>query len=63
MRLSQGLIRFDKTGQVDTVFPSPVQVQLDANCKPDTQVIFPPERAAAEYQVPKPWDQRRCKAN
>lgn len=63
MRLSQGPIRFDKTGQVDTVFPSPVQVQLDVNCKPDTQVIFPPERAAAEYQVPKPWDQRRCKAN
>jgi len=60
MRLSQGPIRFDKTGQVDTVIPSPVQVQLDANCKPDTQIIYPPERAAAEYQAPKPWDQRRC---
>ncbi|MCF8080972.1 MAG: ABC transporter substrate-binding protein [Desulfobacterales bacterium] len=61
MRLSQGRIRFDETGQVDTVFPSPVQVQLDENCKPDTEIIYPPERAAAEYQLPKPWDQRRCK--
>lgn len=61
MRLSQGPIRFDKTGQVNTVFPSPVQVQLDDNCKPDTQIIYPPERAAAPYQVPKAWDQRRCK--
>jgi branched-chain amino acid transport system substrate-binding protein len=61
MRLSQGRIRFDKTGQVDTVFPSPVQVQLDDKCQPDTQIIYPPERAAAEYQLPKPWDQRRCK--
>jgi len=61
IRLSQGLIQFDETGQVFTVFPSPVQVQLDENCKPDTQIIFPPERAASEYQVPKPWAERRCK--
>lgn len=61
MKLSQGLVRFDKTGQVNTVFPSPVQVQLDENCKPDTQIVYPPERAAAQYQAPKPWDQRRCK--
>jgi branched-chain amino acid transport system substrate-binding protein len=61
MKLSQGQIKFDKTGQVDTVFPSPVQVQLDKDCKPDTQIIYPPERAAAPYQPPVPWDKRRCK--
>ncbi len=60
LRLSQGRIKFDETGQVDTVLPSTVQVQLDENCKPDTQIIYPPERAAAEYQPPKPWTQRRC---
>lgn len=61
MKLSQGRIRFDKTGQVADVIPSVVQVQLDENCKPDTQIIYPAERAAANYEAPKPWDQRRCK--
>jgi branched-chain amino acid transport system substrate-binding protein len=61
MKLSQGLIKFDKTGQVYTVFPAPVQVQLDNDCKPDTQIIYPPERAAAPYQPPIPWDKRSCK--
>jgi branched-chain amino acid transport system substrate-binding protein len=61
MRLSQGRIKFDKTGQVYTVIPSVVQVQLDGNCSPDTQIIYPPERAAADYQEPKPWGQRKCK--
>ena len=61
MKLSQGNIKFGKDGQVYTVIPSVVQVQLDENCKPDTQIIFPPERAAAEYQSPTPWAQRKCK--
>ncbi len=61
MNLSQGRIKFDKTGQVVTVFPSPVQVQLDEQCRPDTQIIYPPERAAATYQPPIPWEKRRCK--
>jgi branched-chain amino acid transport system substrate-binding protein len=61
MRLSQGQLRFAENGQVDTVFPSTVQVQLDENCKPDTQIIYPRERAAAEYQQPQPWAERRCK--
>ena len=61
MKLSQGQIKFDKTGQVYTVFPSPVQVQLDKDCKPDTQIIYPPDRSAASYQTPIPWDKRRCK--
>jgi branched-chain amino acid transport system substrate-binding protein len=61
MRLSQGRIKFGEDGQVYTVIPSVVQVQLDENCLPDTQIIYPPERAAFEYQTPKPWDQRKCK--
>jgi branched-chain amino acid transport system substrate-binding protein len=61
MKLSQGRIKFGKDGQVFTVLPSTVQVQLDENCKADTQIIYPPERAASQYQVPKPWSQRRCK--
>lgn len=61
MKLSQGQIKFDKTGQVYTVFPAPVQVQLDKDCKPDTQIIYPPERAATPYQPPIPWDKRTCK--
>ncbi|MFH2126086.1 MAG: ABC transporter substrate-binding protein, partial [Pseudomonadota bacterium] len=46
MKLSQGTIKFGKDGQVYTVLPSVVQVQLDKDCKPDTQIIYPPERAA-----------------
>ena len=61
IKLTQGQIKFGKDGQVFTVLPSVVQVQLDAKCKPDTQIIFPPERAAATYQVPQPWAQRKCK--
>ena len=61
MKLSQGLIKFGKDGQVYTVIPSVVQVQLDENCKPDTQIIYPPERAASKYETPKPWAERKCK--
>ncbi|MCF8127178.1 MAG: ABC transporter substrate-binding protein [Deltaproteobacteria bacterium] len=61
MKLSQGTIKFGKDGQVFTVIPSVVQVQLDDNCKPDTQIIFPSERAASAYEMPKPWAQRKCK--
>ena len=61
MKLSQGQIKFGKDGQVVTVIPSVVQVQLDKDCKPDTQIIFPPERAASNYQEPLPWSQRKCK--
>lgn len=61
MKLSQGQIKFGKDGQVFTVIPSVVQVQVDKDCKPDTQIIFPPERAASNYQEPLPWSQRKCK--
>jgi branched-chain amino acid transport system substrate-binding protein len=61
MKLSQGRIKFGSDGQVFTVLPSTVQVQLDDQCQPDTQIIYPPERAAREYLPPVPWDQRRCK--
>jgi branched-chain amino acid transport system substrate-binding protein len=61
MKLSQGQIKFGKDGQVFTVIPSVVQVQLDKDCNPDTQIIFPPERAASSYQEPLPWSQRKCK--
>ncbi len=61
LKLSQGTIKFGKDGQVDTVFPSVVQVQLDKQCKPDTQIIYPAERAAAQYEIPQPWSQRKCK--
>lgn len=61
MKLSQGQIKFGKDGQVFTVIPSVVQVQLDKDCNPDTQIIFPPERAASNYQEPLPWSQRKCK--
>ena len=61
MKLSQGQIKFGPDGQVNTVVPSVVQVQLDDKCVPDTQIIYPPDRAAAEYQDPKPWGERTCK--
>jgi len=61
MKLSQGTIKFGKDGQVYTVLPSVVQVQLDKDCKPDTQIIYPPERAAAKYENPRPWSERKCK--
>ncbi len=61
LKLSQGQIKFADNGQVDTVIPSTVQVQLDDKCQADTQIIYPPDRAAAEYQTPKPWGERKCK--
>ncbi|MFZ0929242.1 MAG: ABC transporter substrate-binding protein [Syntrophobacteraceae bacterium] len=60
MKLSQGEIKFDETGQVYTVTPSVVQVQLK-DCRPELRVIFPLDLATSEYQNPKPWDQRSCK--
>jgi hypothetical protein len=57
IELTQGKIEFDKTGQVYTVTPSPVQVQL-VEGKPQLFIIYPPERAGATYQVPLPWDKR-----
>ena len=60
IRLSQGLIKFDQTGQVVTLIPSVVQVQLK-ECKPELRVVYPKELATAEYQTPLPWDQRPCK--
>jgi branched-chain amino acid transport system substrate-binding protein len=61
MNLTQGRIKFEKDGQVYTVDPPVIQVQLDESCNPDTQVIFPPALANAEYQKPIPWSQRKCK--
>ncbi len=60
MKLSQGRIKFGPDGQVYTVFPSVVQVQLK-KCKSDTYIIFPPERASVKYLKPTPWAQRKCK--
>lgn len=60
IKLSQGQIKFDGTGQVATVIPSVVQVQLK-NCQPELVIVYPPDLATAAYQVPKPWEQRECK--
>jgi branched-chain amino acid transport system substrate-binding protein len=60
LKLTQGQIKFDQTGQVVTVVPSVVQVQLK-DCKPELRIIYPPERATTEYQLPKPWNERKCK--
>jgi branched-chain amino acid transport system substrate-binding protein len=57
LRVTQGTIKFDKTGQVYTVVPSPVQVQL-ADGKPKLSIIYPPEKAGSNYQEPLPWDKR-----
>ncbi len=59
IKLSQGHIKFDKTGQVNTLMPSVVQVQLK-DCKPDTYVIYPEERASNDYQLPTSWADRTC---
>lgn len=56
--LTQGKIEFDKNGQVYTVVPSPVQVQL-ADGKPQLSIIYPPDRAGSTYQEPLPWDKRK----
>lgn len=61
MKLSQGRIKFGDNGQVFTLLPPVVQIQLDDQCKPDTQVIYPRELADGEYKTPSPWNQRRCK--
>ncbi len=57
MELTQGEIRFDKNGQVETVKPYVVQVQL-VKGKPELAIIYPPKKATAEYQNPLPWDKR-----
>jgi branched-chain amino acid transport system substrate-binding protein len=58
IQLTQGKIEFDKTGQVYTVVPSPVQVQV-VDGKPQLFIVFPPDRAGSAYQEPLPWDKRK----
>jgi len=58
IELTQGKIEFDKNGQVYTVFPSVVQVQM-VDGTPQLFIIYPPERASATYKTPLPWDQRK----
>lgn len=58
IELTQGKIEFDKNGQVYTVVPSPVQVQI-VEGKPQLFIIYPPDRAGATYQEPLPWDKRK----
>ena len=60
IKLSQGPIKFDETGQVITLATTVVQVQLK-DCKPELRIVYPKELATAEYQLPMPWDQRKCK--
>ncbi len=58
IQLTQGKIEFDKAGQVYTVVPSPVQVQV-VDGKPQLFIIYPSDRAGAPYQEPLPWDKRK----
>jgi branched-chain amino acid transport system substrate-binding protein len=58
IQLTQGKIEFDKTGQVYTVVPSPVQVQV-VDGKPQLFIVFPPDLAGSAYQEPLPWDKRK----
>jgi branched-chain amino acid transport system substrate-binding protein len=60
MKLTQGRITFEEDGQVHSVVPSVVQVQLE-NCEPALRIIYPEERATADYQTPKPWSERKCR--
>lgn len=60
VKLSQGRIKFGPDGQVNTLLPSVVQVQLK-DCKPDTYIIYPKDRASNDYLEPKPWSERKCK--
>jgi len=60
IKLSQGHIKFDQTGQVVTLIPSAVQVQLK-DCKPELRIVYPKDVATVEYQQPLPWNQRKCK--
>lgn len=57
MSLVQGKIEFDKTGQVSTVKPYVVQVK-DVQGQPQLAIIYPPDKASAPYEAPKPWDKR-----
>lgn len=57
LRVTQGTIKFDKTGQVYTVVPSQVQVQL-VKGKPKLFIIYPPDKAGSSYQKPLPWGKR-----
>ncbi len=61
LKLTQGRIKFAANGQVDTVVPSVVQVQVDKSCKPGLSIIYPPSRAMSDYQAPQPWNKRQCK--
>jgi branched-chain amino acid transport system substrate-binding protein len=60
IKLSQGLVKFGADGQVNTLLPSVVQVQLK-DCQPDTYIIYPKDRASNDYLNPKPWSERKCK--
>ena len=51
LRVTQGQIRFDDRGQVNTVQMYVVQVQL-ANGQPKLAIIYPPDKATAAYQQP-----------
>lgn len=57
INLTQGKIEFDKTGQVSTVVPYVVQVQ-NVEGKAQLAIVYPPEKATAAYEEPKPWDKR-----
>ena len=60
IKLSQGQVKFGPDGQVNTLLPSVVQVQLK-DCKPDTYIIYPLDRASDKYLDPTPWAARKCK--
>jgi branched-chain amino acid transport system substrate-binding protein len=51
LRLTQGQIKFDERGQVYTVKPYVVQVQLVGG-EPRLTIVYPPEKATAAYQLP-----------
>jgi branched-chain amino acid transport system substrate-binding protein len=59
MKLTQGRITFEADGQVHSVVPSVVQVQLE-DCEPELRIIYPEDRAAADYLAPQPWSERKC---
>ncbi len=51
IKLTQGDVRFDPRGQVNTVKPYVVQVQLTGG-EPKLVIIYPPDKATAPYQAP-----------
>ncbi len=59
--LTQGRIKFDERGQVNGLLAPVLQVKLDKDCKPDTMVIYPLDKADAKYETPIPWSERKCK--